>query len=385
MMKFVPLIWAGIWRKPTRTLLTLFALAMAFLLFAMLQGISAGLDQIVARGRMDMLIVVPRFGSPLPVAYKEQIAQMRGVKAVVGSQNIVGYYRDPKFNFALPGVDGDVFAVDTAFKVTPEQRAKFEGDRTAMIISPRVSNDMGGLKVGDQFAIKSMVPKADGSNDWIFNIVAIVDDETTPGMVPFAVGHFAYINEERAQGKDVFNNIRLIIDDADKAMEMSRAIDERFANSGAPTRTIIDREGVENGFSTFDWLRLMVIAIISATLFALLLLTSNTMIQSFRERTAELGVLKTIGFTERQILGLLLGESVAQSLVGAGIGLALAPALAPFVKSLQPFGFGQFIQVPGYLIGLGLVLAVFVGLISAALPARSAAKLTIIDALSTRR
>lgn len=383
-MKFLPLIWAGVWRKPTRTLLTLFALAMAFLLFAMLQGINAGLNQIVARGRMDLLIVLPRFGAPLPMAYKDQIAQIPGVKAVVGSQFIIGYYRDPKFNFVVPAAHGDIFKVDTAFKVTPEQLALFNSDRTAMIISPRVANDMQ-IKVGDRFPIKSMVARTDGSTDWIFNIVGIVDDETAPGTVPFAVGHFDYVNEERAQGKNLFNNIRLVIDDPDKAVETAKAIDERFANSAAPTRTLIDREALENGFSSLEWVRLMVLAVISATLFSLLLLTSNTMIQSFRERTAELAVLKTIGFTERHVLGILLGESLAQCLAGAGIGLALAPVLAPFVKSLQPFGFGQFIQVPGYLIAVGLALAIVVGLISAAFPVRSAAKLTIVEALSTRR
>jgi putative ABC transport system permease protein len=357
---------------------------MAFLLFAMLQGIDAGLDQIVARGRMDRLTVVPRFGTPLPVAYKDQIAQIPGVVATVGSQSIVGYFRDPKFMFGLPGEDGNIFKVETEFKATPEQLALYNSDRRAMIISPRVANDMQ-IKVGDQFPIKSTVAKMDGSTDWVFNIVAIVDDEATPGMVPFAAGHFDYINEERADGKNVFNNIRLLIDDPEKALDTVKAIDERFANSGAPTRTIIEREGMENGFSNFDWLRLMVNAVVTATLFSLLLLTSNTMIQSFRERTAELAVMKTIGFTERHVLGILLGESIAQCLVGAGIGLGVAPALVPFVKSLQPFGFGQFIQVPGWLIALGFVVALVVALISAAFPARSASKLTIVEALSTRR
>jgi putative ABC transport system permease protein len=384
MMKFFPLVWAGIWRKPVRTCLTLFALAMAFLLFAMLQGIDAGLDKMVERGRMDRLSVLPRFGTPLPVAYKDQIAQIPGVKTVVGQQSIVGYFRDPKFMFGLPGTDGDIFALEPEFKVTPEQIALYRSDRRNMIISRRVARDMQ-LEAGDQFPIKSTIPKMDGTTDWIFNIVAIVDDEEVPGTIVFAAADFNYINEERAQGKDVYNNIRLLIDDPDKAIDMAKAIDERFANSAAPTRTIIERESMENAYSNFDWLRLMVKAIVAATLFALLLLTSNTMIQSFRERTAELAVMKTIGFTERHVLGVLLGESLAQCLVGAGIGLALAPALVPFVKGLQAFGVGQFIQVPGWLIGAGIVVALAVGLISASFPARKASKLTIIEALSTRR
>jgi putative ABC transport system permease protein len=354
------------------------------LLFAMLQGINAGLDQIVARSRSDRLTIVPRFGTPLPVAYKDQIAQIPGVTTIVGQQTIVGYFRDPKFMFGLPGTDGDIFKVETEFKVTPEQLAQYQSDRRNMIISPRVARDMQ-IGVGDKFTIKSTIAKMDGSTDWEFNIVAVVDDAQTPGTVPFAAGHFDYVNEERAEGKNVYNNIRLLIDDPEKAVDIVKAVDERFANSAAPTRTIIERESTENGFSTFGWLRLMVMVIVSATLFSLLLLTSNTMIQSFRERTAELAVMKTIGFTERHVLGLLVAESVAQCLVGAAIGLSLAPVLAPFVKSLQPFGFGQFIQVPPVLIYVGLVLALAVGLISAAFPVRKAAKMTIVEALSTRR
>lgn len=383
-MKFFPLIWAGIWRKPVRTCLTLFALAMAFFLFAMLQGVGVGLDQLLERSRADRLTVVPRFGTPLPMAYKDQIAQIPGVVTVVGQQAFTGYFRDPKFVFGFGVAGEDVFNVEFEFKVTPELLETFRSDRRNMIISPRVARDMQ-INVGDEFPIKSQIPKMDGSTDWSFRIVGIVDDESIPGSIPFLAAHLDYVNEERAEGKNLYNSIRLIIDDPEKGVEVAKAIDDMYINSAAPTRTFVEREAFENGNANQAWLRFMIMGVISATLFSLFLLTANTMIQSFRERTAEFAVMKTIGFTERHVLTVLLGESIAQCLVGAGIGLALAPILTPAVKSLQAFGFGNFIQVPGTLVLTGFAVALGLGLISAAVPARRAARLTIVEALSTRR
>lgn len=383
-MKFFPLIWAGLWRKPVRTCLTLFALAMAFFLFAMLQGIGVGLDQLLERSRADRLTVVPRFGTPLPMAYKDQIAQIPGVVTVVGTQSFSGYFRDPKFVFGFFVAGEDAFKVETEFKPTPEQLELFRSDRRAMIISPRVARDMQ-IAVGDEFPIKSQIRKVDGATDWSFKIVGMVDDESIPGSIPFLAAHLNYVNEQRAEGKDLYNALRLIIDDPEKGVDVAKAIDDMFINSAAPTRSFIEREAFENGNANQAWIRFMIMGVVSATLFSLFLLTANTMIQSFRERTAEFAVMKTIGFTEKHMFSFLVGESIAQCLVGAGIGLALAPILTPAVKSLQAFGFGNFIQVPVTLVLAGLAVALGLGLISAAVPARRAARLTIIEALSTRR
>ncbi|MGE4061836.1 MAG: ABC transporter permease [Rhodospirillaceae bacterium] len=383
-MRFLPLVWAGIWRKPVRTCLTLFALAMAFLLFAMLQGIGVGLDQLLERSRNDRLTVVPRFGTPLPMAYKDQIAQIPGVVAIAGQQNFNGYFRDPKFVFGFGAGGEEMLRIETEFKVSPEQLAAFRADRRNMIISPRVARDMQ-IAVGDPFPIKSSIAKMDGTTDWAFNVVAMVDDPQMPGAIPFILAHFDYVNEERAEGKNVFSSLRLIVDDPERAVDVAKAIDAMFINSAAPTRTFIEREVFENGNANQAWIRLMIIGVVSATLFSLLLLTSNTMIQAFRERTAELAVMKTIGFTDRHVFTVLVGESLAQCLTGAAIGLVITPLALPYVKAAQPFGFAAFIQVPAGLVVIGLGIAVIVALISSAVPVARAARLTIIDALATRR
>src|SRR4051812_4202344 len=157
-MKFLPLIWAGIWRKPGRTALTLFALAMAFVLFGTARGVNSGFDHVVAKARADRLFVNPRFGAPLPIAGKQQIEQITGVKTVIADQFIGGYYQDPKKPLFVEGQSENVFDVMTEYNIKPADIEKWKNTRTGVIYTQRIA-DLMRLKTGDRVTIHSITPK----------------------------------------------------------------------------------------------------------------------------------------------------------------------------------------------------------------------------------
>jgi putative ABC transport system permease protein len=379
-MKYLPLVLAELWRKPLRTTFTTLALVVAFVLFGLLRGINAGFDILIANSRMDRLYVGTRYGAPLPMADKAQIAQMPGVKAVTAQAYMGGTVGgDPKRQFFVGLCDDGFFDFFSQFNATPAQVAEMRGKRTAFIISRTSANDWG-FKVGDRVTMKSPIAKKDGRTEWEFDLVAIVDSQTTPFGI--SVGNLEYLNEERAAGKDMADQFLVIMSDPNLSVGTAKAIDDRYLNSGAPTFSVVERLIRENNQGDNSVVT-MVNAIVLSTLFALLLMTSNSMMQSFRERVPEFGTLKTLGFSDRQVLGLVLAEAVIQCLVGAAVGLTIARLLVPYVKKLLS-GPAVLMAVPWSLVGLGLVVAFLVALVSAAVPAWRASRMQIVDALAAR-
>lgn len=382
-MKYLPLVWAGLWRNPLRTIFTVLALVAAFTLFGFLQGISTGFDMLVATARMDRIVTFTRYGAPLPLAYKNQIEQLPGVKSVTSEASLAGTIGGDPNRRMFVGMDDDgLFDFFPEYNVTPAQLEEMRNTRNGVIISARVAQLWGDAKVGDRLTMRSNVARKDGGTDWEFQILAIVDRSDIPGAYGIAMGNLDYLEEERVQGKGTVGQFLVLLHDPTQAVATAEAIDAMFLNSGAPTFSIVDKlaqaEGrADNGIVT------MVNAIVLATLFALLLVTGNALIQTFRERIPEFGTLKAIGFNDRSVLFLVLTEAVVQCMVGAAMGLVIARAAAPSVKKLLSGPAGLMV-VPWSLILLGLLLAFLVALVSAAVPAWQAGRMRIIDALAGR-
>lgn len=381
-MKYLPLVWAGLWRNPLRTIFTVLALVGAFTLFGLLQGINTGFDILASSAREDRVFVLPRYGAPLPTAYKSQLERLPGVNFVTAQAFLNGTIGgDPKRQMFAGMGDGGLFTYFTELTVTPEQLTGLRAARNGLIISARVAQQWG-VQPGDRLTMRANLPKKDGSRDWEFEVISVIDRADAPLVYTISVGNYEYLEEERVQGKGTVHQFLIVMSDPKQAVEAAEAIDAMFASSAAPTISIIDKTQADevradNNFVT------MVNAIVLSTLFALLLVTSNAMMQTFRERTPEFGTLKAIGFSNRSILWLVLAEAVVQCLIGAGIGLAIARAAAPSVKKLLS-GPADLMIVPWSLIGLGLLLAVAVALVSAAVPAWRAGRMKIVDALAAR-
>lgn len=290
-MKYFPLIWAGLWRKPVRTALTMLSLVFAFMLFGMLRSVDAGFDSLLAHSHEDLIYVNPRFfPQTMPMAYVDQVAAMEGVTKVGYQTFLNGYYRDPKtFNFvgaASPNLM-DIQDIDASKEALDALHAKPNG----VLISPWMAGHLGGVKIGDHVPLHSNdIRQKNGSQDWDFEVVGFADRKDAPGSLALSFGNFDYVNEARAEPRNSITQIAIRVADPEKGLQTARAIDAMFLNSGTATRSTTDRIGLESGISSLGDIKLIVNGILTAVLLVLLVLTATTLAQSVDERAGEFAV-----------------------------------------------------------------------------------------------
>ena len=188
-MKYLPLVLAGLWRRPMRTVFTFLSIVVAFILFGILAGLDSGFDHILQTSRLDRLFVDPRFGGLTPLAYADQIARVPGVTVVAPRMGLLGYYQDPKNRMGIIMTDGRFFASRPELTATREQIAALDRDRTGAIVTVFLAKEYG-WKVGDKIPFISNVATSDGSQTWTFDILAIVDDVDSPGEAGFFIGNY---------------------------------------------------------------------------------------------------------------------------------------------------------------------------------------------------
>ncbi len=227
------------------------------------------------------------------------------------------------------------------------------------------------------------VTRADGSSDWVFEIVGIYDLEQTEWATRF-FANYAYINEGRAAAKDTAVQFLVGIKDPGRSAQVAQAIDDLFANSPNQTVTQNEKDFIESLLRQIGDISFLVNGIVGAVLFTLLFLTSNTMAQSVRERIPELAVLKTVGFSDATVQWLVLAEALLLSVVSAVLGLAAASVVLPAIaQQLSAQGLGPM-RVAPVVIAAGMATAVLLALVSGVLPARRARRLDIVAALAGR-
>ncbi|MHB1206975.1 MAG: ABC transporter permease [Rhodospirillaceae bacterium] len=383
-MKYFPLIWAGLWRKPVRTTLTMLSLVFAFMLFGMLRSVDAGFDNLIAHSEEDRIFVFPRFfPQTLPLAYVDQIAKIEGVTEVGYQTFINGYYRDPKTFHFVGGANAGLMHIYDEVDFSKEALEALKAKPNGILISPWMADHLGGAKIGDHVPLHSNDRMKDGSQDWDFEVVGFVDRKDSPGIFSFSFGNFDYVNEARAEPRNTVIQIGVRVADPEKGLQTARAIDAMFLNSGTATRSSTDRINFESGLSSFGNIKLIVNGIMSAVLLVLLLLTATTLAQSVDERLGEFAVLKTLGFTDQAVSGFIIFESLVQCALGAAFGLLASTFVAPLMQGKLP-GPPVFFRVPAFVYVLGAVTAVVIALAAAAIPAARARRLQIVDALAKR-
>ena len=381
-MKYLPLIWSGIWRKPGRTALILLQVALGFALFGVLQGMKSGVERSIANTRADVLYVGPGVfgGTPLPISYADRLKSIAGVKTVLAADGIPTSYQNPKqFVFVLGIVPTDDYLtlLPDIFQVEPKALHALRDTRNGALITQDIGKKYG-WHVGDRIPLTSSVLKTDGSGTWDFQIVGMMTDHET-GEGGFIVTNYTYLDESRAQNKGTVRNFYVVASDPLHAGEVSGAIDRAFTNSPNETQTQSFRELRQQQLQSIGDLNFAIRSIVSAVLVALLFSTAAMMMQSIRERSPELAVLKTLGFSDRSVYAMVVAEGIVVCVVAALVGLALATGVFPYASKFVPG-----LSMPSDVIGLGVVGAVFIALISAALPASKAARLPVVEALAGR-
>ena len=381
-MRYLPLVWSGIWRKPGRTILIFLQVAVAFALFGVLQGLKTGVEELIASARADILIVHSRLSSiadALPLGLIDQIRSVPGVKVVVPVELAGAIYQKPTERLIVVAVRPEDNWQDAfTFHLSPQADAAFRKNRAGALMSEDLAQKYG-WKVGDRVPIKSSTQQHSGSADWTFEIVGTFTDTDVAGGRQKLLINFTYFDEARASGTGNVNHFNVAITDPHLAAAVSDDIDRRFLNSSHETRTESLRQLAQQQMQTIGDLNFLIRAVVGAVLVALLFATATMMMQSIRERTPELAVLKTVGFSSRTVFLLVLGEALVVCVAGALFGLALANMVFPFASRFVPG-----LSMPWIVVVIGVGAAVFVALISSALPAVRAARLQVVAALAGR-
>ena len=381
-MKYLPLIWLGIWRKPGRTSLVLLQVALAFALFGVLQGMKTGVDHAVADARADVLFVAPAAfgGAPLPYAYGERLKKVPGVKSVTFADGFLGTYQKPTEFVYVLGLEPSKIWLTLApeiLMVTPKDLDALHDTRNGALISADIASKYG-WHVGDRIPLNSNTLQASGSGTWTFEIVGMFTaHEISQGG--YIVANYHYLDDARAVNKGTVRNFYAVAADPSRAGALTGTIDSTFANSSVETQTASFRENAQRQMRAIGDLNFAIRSILGAVLVALLFSTSTMMMQTIRERTPELAVLKSLGFTDRAVFLMVLAEAVITCVVAALIGLGLAWGVFPYASK-----FVAGLSMPIVVIVSGVIAAVFVALISATVPALRAARLQVVDALAGR-
>jgi putative ABC transport system permease protein len=292
-----------------------------------------------------------------------------------------GIYQDPK-NFFMqnPVVPEEFLDMHPEILLPPEQKQAWLETRTGAIVG-RKSADRYHWKIGDKVPIQSTIwSQADGNRVWEFDIVGIYDGkdkgtDTTPLF--FRYDYFDEARPEQAKGKVGWYTIR--VKDPAHAADVAKLVDEEFENSDAETKTEPEGAFVQAWVSQIGNIVLIVSAILSAVFFTILLVTGNTMAQAVRERTGELGVLKAIGFTNGQVVALVLAESCLLTVLGGALGLGLARLLT--AKGDPTGGLLPLFFFPNRDLLIGAGLCVALGVATGIFPALQAMRLRVADAL----
>ncbi|HKQ12184.1 MAG TPA: ABC transporter permease [Steroidobacteraceae bacterium] len=380
-MKLLPLVWAGIWRKPARSIFTALSIAIAFVLIGLLQGVNAGFAQAIAAAARDFLItnVRVRGSPPMPIAMLEQIRAVPGVVEVVPRAYFVGIYRPPYDVAALATEPRRFFALRPALVIEPKYLDEIERVRTGLLATPALLR-LYDWKVGDLVTLRSRALKRDGSGDWDFTIVGTFDSKDDPNTAIFGVINYSYFDATRVADRGTAELFYVHIRDATRSVATAAAIDRLFANSPHETRTRSDQERAEANTKQMGDIAYFTNAILGAVLFALLLLTGNTMRQSIQERIPEFGVLKAMGYSSAQCFALALAEALAIYLLAALAGLAVASLLAPLGREVA-----TAIRVSGDVVVRAIALAVLLAFLSVALPSWRVYRISVVAALAARR
>jgi putative ABC transport system permease protein len=381
-VKYLPLLWSGIWRKPGRTALVLLQVAVAFALFGVLQGMKTGVDRAVAKTRADLLIVTPADfgGAPLPLSYLDRLRSIPGMQSVDFADGFLGTYQKPTqpvFVLAIQPTQLWVTLVPEMFQVLPKDLDALKNTRDGALITADIGKKYG-WHVGDRIPLTSTTLQSDGSGTWSFQIVGTFTDHE-PGEAGFIVGNYDYLDQARALNKGTVRNFYAIIADPKRAAEMSDTIDRAFGNSSNETKTGSLRELAQQQMRAIGDLNFLIRSVVGAVLVALLFSITTIMMQTIRERTPEFAVLKTLGFGDRPIFLLVVGECLLICIAAALTGLALATGVFPYAGKFVPG-----LSMPLSVVGFGLIGAVLVALIIAVPPALRAVRLQVIDAIAGR-
>ena len=378
------LVRKNLFRRKLRAALMIVSILIAFMIFGVLAGFYRAFTAGEDRAAADRLITVNKinFTQPMPIAYFNRVHSVDGVRQVTFANWFGGYYQDPK-NFLMtlavePATYFDVYRSE--LDIPPEQLQTFIRDRSSAVIGESLARKWG-WKVGDRVPVASNIfTQRSGGHTWDFTIAGIVKGKTEQVDTNFFLLQYAYFDETRSFGKDTIGWLILQTNSPENNDRVAKTIDAMFANSTAETSTDTEKAFGKAFAAQFGNIALIVFLVVGAAFVTILMIVGNTMALSIRERTREIGVLKTLGFSGARILRMVLGESVLLALLGGLPGLAIAALITLALRNSLANIAPAFAVSPDIALE-GLALMVALGLITGMIPALNAMRLKIATAL----
>lgn len=384
-MTFLDLVRKNLFRKRLRTILTIVAIFVAFVIFGVLATFQNAINAGVEVAGADRLITVNKinFTLPMPLAYATRTAGVKGVKQVAHAEWFGGYYQEPR-NFLV------AFAVDPKnyldiypeYILPPAQREAFLRDKTSILVGKAVA-DQFKWKVGDRLPIKSNIYRQkDGSDTWDFTVAGIVAGNDARVDTNFVMFHYQYLADTRTFGDGTTGWMILKTADPKENARIMREVDALFANSAYETETKTEQAFNKAFAEQLGDLGFIVSAVVRAAFVTILLIVGNTMMLTVRERTNEIAVMKTIGFTTKRIFGLVIGESMLLALIGGMLGVVFAWLVSFIIAGplsrFGPVAFSFDTAVTAF------VLMALLGLLTGLIPAFRAMNTDIVTALGRK-
>jgi putative ABC transport system permease protein len=381
-MRFLPLVWKNIWRRKIRAAFTLLVILVSFVLFGLLMTIRTAFMLGVELAGQDRLVIIHKVSiiQLLPIAYLGRVAAVPGVDAVTHNTWFGGVYREPANFFAQMAAEPEsLLGIYPEIRLPEDQRKAWLADRQGAIAGIDTARRFG-WKIGDRIPLRGTIwrPKSGTGDTWEFNLVGIYDAPPGFDKTQFFF-RYDYLDENRTGGEGLVGWYIVKIADPSRSAELAARFDAMFANSRAETKTTTERGFIEAFAKQIGDIGAIMIAILVVVLFVTLLVVTNTMMYAVGERTSELALLRTLGFSSGGVVALVLAESLGLALLGGVPGLWLAWAA---VQAGDPTGG----LLPAWLLptrdlGAGAVLMVALGVVAGVPPAVAATRLRISDAL----
>lgn len=369
------------WRKPVRTLMLMFSIAVAFVIYGLTASFVSG-SQGAESASTDRLIVTNAAGrsQPLPLSYLARIGADPDVAAVAYSSRIRGYAVNERNVVAVSAVDPQQMAAVSGAElgITPDLLASLDQAHDNALVG-RTLAETQGWKIGQHVSITAFqTARTDGSKNWSFNIAGIFDGARADVDTYFMIARYDYVNRARARDRDTVDGFIVLPREAVPASVLAPKIDAMFANSAAPTKTQSEKQFLEDFIRQIADIGLIVNLVVGAAFVTILMIVINTMIFAIRERTFEIGVLKTLGFSRGWIMGVVIVETMFISVLGGFAGLAIARLACLFADPALGLAFTPiiFAKAAGLIVALGF----FTGI----LPAFNAMRMSILSALKSR-
>lgn len=380
-MTFLELSRRSAWRKPLRTVLLMFSIAVAFIIYALTASFLAG-SQAGGQVGENRLIVTNQAGAgqTLPLSYLSRITEERGVRSSFYTTRIRGFVDNEKNVVVVAAADPTLMAPVMARELgLTTDLIKGLGQARDHILVGRALAQAQGWTTGQRISVSAFqMAQSDGSRDWSFEIAGVFDGENAGVDTYFAMARYDHVNAIRARGKDSVDMFVVEPAEGTDASALAPQIDRLFANSAAQTKTQPEKQFLEAFLRQIADIGAIINLVVGAAFATILMIVVNTMVFSVRERTFEIALLKTLGFSPPRVLALVLCETLLVFVIGAMAGTIVAATLPLFVDASLGLNFTPLVAAKA------IVIAICLGLFAGILPAVNAMRMPISNALKAR-